>query len=325
MTDIVSSAPAGKKFTLPFSLGDSGLLIVFIVLFVVLSLGVPYFLTARNMIGLALSIAQLGMVACTMMFCLAERDFDVSVGSVVAFTGVAAVMVMNATGSMTLGILAGLLCGALVGFANGFFIAYVKINALITTLATMEIVRGLAYITTGGRAVGVSNPAFNLIGSSQLLGVPTPVWITLVCFVLFGVLLNKTIFGRNTLAVGGNPDAARLAGVDVKRTRIIVFTLQGLVCALAGIILTSRITSGQPNSAIGLEMQAMSACVLGGVSLAGGRAKMSGVIVGVLVMGTIQNAMNLMDIPVFYQYLVRGTILLLAVGLDQLRTSKRRG
>lgn len=314
-----------KKAFGRLSIGDSGLLIVFIVLFVVLSLGVPYFLTTRNMIGLALSVAQLGMVACTMMFCLAERDFDVSVGSTVAFTGVAAVMVMNATGSMFLGVLAGILAGALVGFANGFFIAYVRINALIATLATMEIVRGLAYITTGGRAVGVSDPNFNLIGASQLLGVPMPVWITLACFVIFGVLLNKTVFGRNTLAVGGNPDAARLAGVDVERTRVIVFTLQGIVCALAGIILASRITSGQPNSAIGLEMQAMSACVLGGVSLAGGRAKMGGVIVGVLVMGTIQNAMNLMDIPVFYQYLVRGTILLLAVGLDQLRIRQRRG
>lgn len=306
------------------SLGDSSLLVIFIVLFVVLSAMVPYFLTARNMIGLALSVAQLGMISCTMMFCLASRDFDLSVGSVVAFSGVSAVMVMNSTGSMFVGILAGLTCGALVGFINGFVIARLRINALITTLATMEMVRGLAYITTGGRAVGVSNPDFNLIGSSQLLGIPGPVWITVACFVVFGILLNKTVYGRNTLAIGGNPDAARLAGVDVEWTRILIFTIQGAVCALAGIILASRITSGQPNSAMGLELQVISACVLGGVSLAGGRATIRGVAVGVLIMGTLQNAMNLLDVPVFYQYLVRGMILLLAVGLDQLRIRKRR-
>jgi L-arabinose transport system permease protein len=305
------------------SFGEFSLLIIFAALFVVLSLAVPYFLTTRNMVGLALSVAQLGMVACTMMFCLASRDFDLSVGSVVAFSGVCAVMVMNATGSMLVGILAGLLSGAAVGFVNGFIIARIRINALITTLATMEIVRGLAYITTGGRAVGVSDPAFNLIGASQLFGLPTPVWITVLCVVVFGVLLNKTVYGRNTLAIGGNPDAARLAGVDVEMTRIIIFTVQGFICAAAGIILASRITSGQPNSAMGFELQAMSACVLGGVSLAGGRAKIQGVLIGVLIMGTLQNAMNLMDIPVFYQYLVRGAILLLAVGLDQLRIRRR--
>jgi L-arabinose transport system permease protein len=307
-----------------FSFGDSGLLIIFIVLFVVLSATVPYFLTTRNMVGLALSVAQLGMVACTMMFCLASRDFDLSVGSTVAFAGVSAVMVMNATGSIVLGIVCGLLCGVTVGFVNGYIIARIKINALITTLATMEMVRGLAYIVTGGRAVGVSDADFFVIGNAQILGVPAPIWITVICFVVFGVLLNKSVYGRNTLAIGGNPDASRLAGVDVEKTRIIIFTVQGMICGLAGIILASRITSGQPNSSLGFELSVISACVLGGVSLAGGRATIRGVVVGVLIMGTLQDAMNLMDIPVFYQYLVRGTILLLAVGFDQLRVTRRR-
>jgi L-arabinose transport system permease protein len=141
--------------------------------------------------------------------------------------------------------------------------------------------------------------------------------------VVFGVLLNKTIYGRNTLAIGGNPDAARLAGVAVDRTRIAIFLIQGVVAALAGIILASRMTSGQPNAGEGFELNVISACVLGGVSLMGGRASISGVLVGVLIMGTVQNAMSLMNIDAFYQYLVRGAILLIAVLVDQLKNRRQ--
>jgi L-arabinose transport system permease protein len=263
------------------------------------------------------------MVACTMMFCLASRDFDLSVGSTVAFAGVCCAIVSNATGSVALGIAASLVAGALIGFVNGVVIAKLNINALITTLATMEIVRGLAFITSQGQAVGVTSEAFFTLGSAELFGLPVPVWVTLACFVVFGVLLNKTIYGRNTLAIGGNPDAARLAGVSVDRVRIAIFLIQGLVAALAGIILASRMTSGQPNAGQGFELNVISACVLGGVSLMGGRASISGVLVGVLIMGTVQNAMSLMNIDAFYQYLVRGTILLIAVLVDQLKNRRQ--
>ena len=148
---------------------------------------------------------------------------------------------------------------------------------------------------------------------------PLPVWIAILCFILFAVLLNKTVYGRNTLAIGGNPEAARLAGVQVNATRITIFLIQGVIAALAGIILAARITSGQPNAAQGFELNVISACVLGGVSLMGGRATVSGVLVGVLIMGTVQNAMNLLNIDTFYQYLVRGGILLTAVLADQLK------
>lgn len=144
-------------------------------------------------------------------------------------------------------------------------------------------------------------------------------WVAALCFVVFGVLLNKTIYGRNTLAIGGNPEAARLAGVNVNMTRIVIFLIQGVIAALAGVILAARITSGQPNAAQGFELNVISACVLGGVSLMGGRASISGVLVGVLIMGTVQNAMNLLNIDAFYQYLVRGGILLAAVLVDQLK------
>jgi L-arabinose transport system permease protein len=302
---------------------DYSLIGIFIVLFAVLSMTVQYFFSWDNVVGLALSVSQIGMVSCTMMFCLASRDFDLSVGSTVAFAGVFCAIVSNATGSVTVGIASAIVAGALVGFVNGVVIAKLKINALITTLATMEIVRGLAFIASHGQAVGVSSEAFFTLGSSQVLGLPVPVWITLACFVVFGVLLNKTIYGRNTLAIGGNPDAARLAGVAVDRVRIAIFLIQGLVAALAGIILASRMTSGQPNAGEGFELNVISACVLGGVSLMGGRATISGVLVGVLIMGTVQNAMSLMNIDAFYQYLVRGAILLVAVLVDQLKNRRQ--
>ena len=302
---------------------DYSLIGIVIVLFAVLSATVQYFVSWDNVVGLALSVSQIGMVACTMMFCLASRDFDLSVGSTVAFAGVLCAIVSNATGSVAIGIGASIVAGALIGSINGVVIAKLKINALITTLATMEIVRGLAFITSQGQAVGVTSEAFFTLGSAELFGLAVPVWVTLACFVVFGVLLNKTIYGRNTLAIGGNPDAARLAGVPVDRVRILIFLIQGVVAALAGVILASRMTSGQPNAGEGFELNVISACVLGGVSLMGGRASISGVLVGVLIMGTVQNAMSLMNIDAFYQYLVRGAILLIAVLVDQLKNRRQ--
>ncbi len=302
-------------------LGEQGLVVIFLVALVVVSLFVPNFLSQRNIIGLLQAVVTVGLVACTMMLCLATRDFDLSVGSNVAFSGMMAVMISNATGSIPLGILGAGLAGALVGMFNGVVIAKLGINALITTLATMQIVRGLSLIVSDGRAVGIKDPAFYNIALSKIAGIPTPIIVLVVAFVIFGVVLNRTVFGRNTLAIGGNPDAARLAGVKVDWTRIAIFTLQGVMCAVAGVLLASRITSGQPNAALGLELSVISACVLGGVSLAGGRATMTGVVVGMLILGIAENVMNLMNIQAFYQYVVRGAILLFAVLLDNLRSA----
>jgi len=298
------------------------MLVVFAVLFSVCAVAVPGFRSGANMEGLLLSVSTIGIIACTMLFCLASGAFDLSVGSVVACVGVVTAVVTNRTDSVTLGIGAGLGVGALVGLANGVLIAKAGINALIATLATMQIVRGLGYLVSDGRAVGVVREEFFTLGNSSLLGLPTPVWICLGCFVLFGFLIERTTFGRNTLALGGNAEAARLAGIGVDRLKITIFTLQGLLSAVAGIVLASRMTSGQPTVAQGLELDVISACVLGGVSLNGGIGKISYVIAGVLIMGTVRNAMNLLNVPTFYQYIASGLILLAAVGFDRL---KQRG
>ncbi|MET0401469.1 MAG: L-arabinose ABC transporter permease AraH [Cystobacter sp.] len=308
-------------------LGEQGLVILFLLALAIVSLTVPSFMTQRNVLGLLQSVVTIGIVSCTMMLCLASRDVDLSVGSIVAFTGMIAVMMANHTESILLGVLASLAAGLAVGAVNGLIIAKLGVNAFITTLATMQVVRGMALIASDGKAVGVDDSDYFEIAARSVAGVPLPILVMGAIFLVFGFVLNRTVFGRNTLAIGGNPDASRLAGLNVGATRVTIFMLQGLACAVAGILLSSRITSGQPNAAQGLELSVISACVLGGVSMAGGRAAVSGVLVGVLILGIAENVMNLMNIQAFYQYVARGLILLLAVLLDNLRTRAmgRRG
>ncbi len=303
----------------PSLLRSLGPLLLLVIVFAGLGALVPDFLGPRNMRGLLLSVTLVGTIATTMMMVLALREVDLSVGSITAFSGVLTAVVIGRTGSVAAGILAGLAAGALVGLLNGWVVARLKVNSLIVTLATMEIVRGVAFLVSGGQAVSIPAERFYALGAGTLLGINYPIWIMLLAFAGFGVLLNRTTFGRNVLAIGGNPEAARLAGVPVDRVRIGVFVLQGLVTALAGIVLASRITSGQPNTSQGLELAVISACVLGGVSLSGGVATIAGVVIGVFIMGAAQNALNLLDVPTFYQYVVRGGILLVAVIVDRLR------
>lgn len=302
-------------------LNTLGPLVMLAVLFVALAMFVPDFLGVRNLRGLILSVTLVATIAPTMMLVLAMREVDLSVGSITALAGVLCAAVIAGTNSVTAGVLAGLAAGAAVGLFNGFVVARFKLNSLIVTLATMEIVRGLAFLASGGEAISIPVEAFYRLGSGAFLGINYPIWIAAIGFAVFGVVLNRMVFGRNVLAIGGNPEAARLAGVPVDRVRILVFGLQGLAAGLAGIVLAARITSGQPNTSQGLELAVISACVLGGVSLSGGVATITGVLVGVLIMGAAQNALNLLDVPTFYQFVVRGGILLVAVLFDRWRQS----
>lgn len=319
------STMRNTTFALPGWLQQQSMPLAYGVLFLILSVTVENFFSSTNLIGLMLSVSQIGMVACTMMLCLASRDFDLSVGSTIAFSGVLGALILERFDHIGLAVGGAVLAGALIGAGNGVLIAYLRVNALIATLATMLMVRGLGFIVSHGQAVGIAHEGFISFGDARILGLPLPVLVLILCFVVFGVVLNHTVFGRNTLAIGGNPDAAELAGVKVKPLRVWIFLIQGVVTALAGLILAARITSGQPNAAQGFELDVISACVLGGVSLLGGRATISGVLIGVLIMGTVENVMNLKDVDTFYQYLMRGVILLGAVMFDQWRTRGRHG
>ncbi len=328
MTEYSSGVTANRSFNIMNLLRkfwtNSGIVIVYIVLFVLFSLFIPYFLTLRNMIALGLSVSMVSMVACTMLFCLGSGDFDLSVESIVAFSGVTAAVVINLSGNVFLGIICGIVGGGIIGLLNGLIIAKIHINALITTLAMLQIVRGLTFIVSGGQARTIGNADFFSLGNGILFGIPNPIWIGILCFGVFGILINKTTYGKNTLAIGGNIEASRLAGINVDRTKIIIFLVQGLMAGFAGVVLASRMTSGQPNAAQGFSLDVISACVLGGASLKGGIAPIKGVIVGVLIMGTVQDAMNLMNIPTFYQYIARGGILLIAVTIDQIKQQRLR-
>lgn len=305
-------------------LASGGPVIVLLVLLALLSLIVPDFFGIRNFRGLIMSVSLVATVAAAAMLVLALGEVDLSVGSTTAFAGVVCAAAMTSTGSIGIGVLIGLVAASAIGLANGVVVAKFGVNSLIATLAMMEIVRGGAYLVAGGDVVLIPFEKFYTLGSGTLLGIGWPVWIAIAAFAAAGVLLRFTVLGRNILAVGGNAAAARLAGVPVQGVKLFVFTLQGFVAGLAGIVLASRITSGQPSASQGLELAVISACVLGGASLTGGVVPIIGVMVGVLILGAAQNALNLLDVPTFYQFVVRGGILLAAVLVDRYRPTLLR-
>lgn len=294
----------------------AGILVVLIVLLIGASVFQPNFLSSNNLIySLGLSATTTGIVACGMLFALAAGDFDLSVGSVAAFGGMIAAVLMSKGTSPVLAVGAALAAGLIVGAINGFVIAVCGVNALITTLATMQIVRGLAYILNDGNSLGASNPTFALIGNGTM-----PLWILLACLIVFGLLLHRTVYGRNALAIGGNREAAHLAGVPTRKVQITIFSLMSMLAALAGVVSTSQLQLGDPKTMQGLELRVISACVLGGVSLTGGVGSIAHVIIGILIMGTVQNVMDLRGVSTFWQYVVIGSVLLAAVLVDRLKT-----
>lgn len=312
-------------------LDRAGMLLILGLLIVLCAAFIRGFGSPENIMDLLLQVSTVGIVSSTMLFCLASGDFDLSVGTVIPCGGVLCALVLRQTGDLPLALAASLGFGALVGLINGVVVAKCRINALIATLATMMMAKGAAFVFAGGKSIGISDAgllnlataAFPVIhragGGTVLFQITAPVWVCLALFAFFGFVLQRTSFGRNTLAIGGNREAARLAGINVDRVKIIIFTVQGAVAALAGILLAARMGIGDPKVAQGSELTIIAACVLGGVSLSGGVGRMSHVIAGVFIMGIVENAMNLMNIDSFYQYIVRGAILLAAVLFDQFR------
>lgn len=307
-----------------------GMLVILAALVVVCAAFVPNFARPENLGSLLLQVSTVGIVATTMLFCLASGNFDLSVGTIIPCAGVLCALLLRETGMIAVAVAGALLFGAAVGSVNGVVVAKLRINALITTLSTMMIVRGLAFVFAEGRSIGISHdgflafanaafPVFHREGGGVLFQVTTPVWVCAGLMVLFGLLLHGTVFGRHTLAIGGNETAARYSGIPVERTKIAIFVLQGAVAALAGVLLAGQFGLGDPKVAQGMELSIISACVLGGVSLGGGVGRMSHVVAGVLIMGVVENAMNLLAIESFYQYIVRGFVLLAAVVFDQVR------
>ncbi|MDQ3780569.1 MAG: ABC transporter permease [Chloroflexota bacterium] len=296
-----------------------GLAAVYAAIIVVFALLSDVFLSTRNFLNIGVSVSILGIIAATQTMVIIARGFDLSVGSVVALAGVVTAKLLEA-GQPDLVALGGAIgVGLLVGLVNGLLITVVRVNPLITTLATLSVVRGLAYVWTDALTQGFPGRNLAWLGVQRIAEVPVPVIVMLVVFVAVSLTMRYTTFGRELYAVGGNPRAALLAGIDVRRTQLAVYLLSGMSAGLAGAILAAQLSAGSPQAATGLELNVVAAVVLGGASLAGGRGRPWGTLLGALIMATLANGLVLIDVSSFYQMIAWGLVLLLAVVIDQLR------
>jgi len=297
--------------------GNAGIIAVLLMIGVALSFLSPYFLTYDNLISVLRQISNNIYLALGMTMVIILGGIDLSVGSIVAMCGTVTVGLITTQGwSMALAIPVGLLLGTLVGFINGFFVAQFRVPAFIITLSTMNIAKGIAYIYSGGRSTRIVDDRFNLIGTGYLGPIPLPVVYMVLLIALFILLMNRTRFGTYIYAVGGNRESAHLSGVNMKMVEIAVFTISGFLAAFAGLVLSARMFSGQPSVGEGYELDAIAACVLGGVSMSGGVGRISGTIFGAMVIGIISNGLNLMSVSSFWQLVVKGIIIATAVLLD---------
>jgi len=296
-----------------------GPLLALVVLIVLVTLLNPNFIRPANLLNLLRQVSINALLAFGMTFVIVTAGIDLSVGSILALSGVLSAGLIASGLPPILGIIAGLIVGALSGFVNGFLVTKGKMAPFIVTLATMTIYRGLALIYTDGTPITGFGGGFlyQFLGRGYILGIPFPVIIMAVMFILLYFLLHKMTFGRKTFSVGGNERAAFIAGVKTDRVKIWVYTISGFLSALAGLILVSRLNSAQPTAGTSYELDAIAATVIGGTSLSGGRGRLSGTLVGALIIGTLSNGMNLLGVSSFYQQVVQGLVIIIAVLLDR--------
>lgn len=303
-----------------------GIIIAFIMLFGFLSVNpmtTHAFLTSQNMFNVLRQISTNMYLACAMTMVIILGGIDLSVGSIIALSGcVAAACVARHGMSIPVSLITGVFVGILFGMINGFIISKTTIPAFIVTLATMDIARGFAYVYTGGSPVRVVSKAWQFIGAGYIGIFPVPVLIMIAVVIVTGLLMNNTRFGRHIYAVGGNVQAAMFSGISVIRIKFWVYAYSGLMAGIAGVVLASRMYSGQPTAGNGAEMDAIAAVVVGGTSMAGGSGKIGGTIIGALIIGFLNNGLNLMNVNSFWQYVVKGVVILLAVFLDFVRNKK---
>ncbi len=299
-----------------------GMLITLFVLAAFFTIMSKNFLTGSNILNVLRQISMNAIIAFGMTYVILIGGIDLSVGSIVAVAQTAAVgMMMNGV-DIPISILFGVAAGGVLGLTNGAVIAKIKVPPFIATLAMMTIARGLAYVYTGGRPMRFDNETFYSLGNGYIGPLPIPVIIMIVCLIITSYVLNKTKFGRHVYAIGGNREAARFSGVHLTRIELVVYSLSGLMAGLSGVILAARMSSAQPISGQGFELDAIAAVVLGGTSLAGGVGTVGGTIIGALVIGVLNNGLNLIQVPFYWQLIIKGLVIILAVTVD---TVKKNG
>ena len=296
----------------------SGVFIPFIVIAVLATALVPGFLSLANVQSVLINASIVGIVGFGMTLAIVTRGLDLSVGAVAALTSCVGAAAINTFG-IPLGVVVTVVLGLFAGLVNGGLIMGLRVPAFVATLATMGIARGAALLFTNGERVSLESSSFRLLASFKLFNIPLPFLIALVLCVAFYLLLERTPFGRHASAVGGNPGAAREAGLNSARIGVIVYAVSGLTAAFAGLLLVAQLGTVDATPIQGLELQAIAIAVLGGTSIAGGVGNMPGTFVASLLLAMISSALNLRNIPGYYQYLALGLLLLLALSLDSVR------
>lgn len=301
-----------------------GLIGGLVVLCTVMALLSPYFLRTQNLLNIGAAVSFTGIVATITTAVLISGGLDLSVAAVMALSSSVVAVLTSAGWPWWAAILAALATGAAIGATNGYIISYVGVNAFVVTVAAQFIARGIGFLITLGVAVPISDPVIRMLGQGRVGGIPISLLIMVVMFLLVGFVLNKTVFGRHWYAIGGTPEGrmARLAGVPVARRRFQLYVLSGLTAAVAGVALGGFTTVGDANAAIGMELSIIAGVILGGTALMGGRGSIVGTFFGVLLIGVINNGIQLLNLGIAAQYLFLGAVLLIAVVFDQVRTRK---
>lgn len=296
-----------------------GPLLALVLLFIVITVLNPSFMEPNNILNLLRQTSINALIAFGMTFIILTGGIDLSVGSILALSSALMAGMMVSGLDPILAILVGILLGAIMGVINGILVSKGKMAPFIVTLATMTIFRGLTLVYTDGKPItGIGDSVmFQMLGRGYFLGVPVPAVVMVIAFFILWFLLHKTSFGRKTYAIGGNEKASRISGIKVDRVKVAIYGLAGTMAAIAGAILTSRLNSAQPTAGQSYEMDAIAAVVLGGTSLSGGKGRLFGTLVGVLIIGTLNNGMNLLGVSSFYQQVVKGAVILIAVLLDR--------
>ncbi|MBG9982388.1 ribose ABC transporter permease [Aerococcaceae bacterium DSM 111020] len=296
-----------------------GPVLALIVLVVIVTILNPSFIQPTNLLNLLRQVSINALIAFGMTFVIITGGIDLSVGSVLGLVGAITAGLMVQGIPPIVAILGGVLLGGILGSINGLIITKGNVAPFIATLASMTIYRGLTLVYTNGNPItGFGDSyAFQFLGRGFLLGIPFPVIIMLVVFIILYIILHKTTFGRKTYSVGGNETAAYIAGINSDKVKIWIYSISGAVSALAGLILTSRLNSAQPTAGASYEMDAIAAVVIGGTSMSGGKGRLIGTLIGALIIGTLNNGLNLLGVSSFYQQIVQGFVILIAVLLDR--------
>lgn len=292
-------------------------LLILLVICIFATILSPSFLSVTNLFNVFKQITVAGVVGCGMTFVILTGGIDLSVGSILGLSGVLAAGVLESTGNPVFAIALALAVGVLCGAINGFFVSFCEIPPFISTLGMMTLLRGCVLVYTKGSPISIKSDAYKFFGKGAIAGIPVPVIILILLFLLAHYILTQTSYGRSIYAFGGNREAARLSGISTRFTEWMAYTINGLLCGIAGVILTARLGSAQSTSGTGIEMDAIAAVILGGTSLSGGVGFVLPTVVGAMIMGIIDNILTLMNVNPHATNIVKGAVILIAVLVDK--------